>query len=162
LPGGIGKLDRGRVIGRAEIPGKREQHERMIVGVARVIERVAVDRDGMKPAAIGGARGAHQEGDAMLRGLAECRVAAQHVGVAEHIGQARLHQRRAPLIMNRAPVGIECLEEAAGRIGEPLAPERAQVLEQPGPQRARIVGIEQRHSDALPCHAGSVSASMLA
>ena len=73
LPGGVGKLDRGRVLGRAEIPGEREQHEGLVVGVARVVERRAVDRDRAKPAAVRRARRAHQERDAVPRRLAEAR-----------------------------------------------------------------------------------------
>ena len=101
LPCGVGKLDRARVSGRAEIPGEREQHEGVVVGVARVVERRAVDRDRAKPAAVRRARGAHQEGEAMARGLAERGIAAHQIGVAEHIGQARLHQRGAALIGDR-------------------------------------------------------------
>ncbi len=102
LPRGVGKLDRARIVGRAEIPGEREQHEGVVVGVARVVERRAVDRDRAEPAAVGRARRAHQERDAVPRGLAGSGIAAQQIGVAEHIGEARLHQRGAPLIRDRA------------------------------------------------------------
>ena len=58
-----------RVIGRAEIPGEREQHEGVVVGIAGVVERRAFDRDRTKPAAVRRARGADQERNAVPRGL---------------------------------------------------------------------------------------------
>ena len=73
LPCGVGKLDRARVAGGAEIPGEREQHERVVVGVARVVERRAVDRGRAEPAAVG--RAAARTRNAMPCAAA-CRNAA--------------------------------------------------------------------------------------
>ena len=151
LPGRVGKLDRARVMRRAEIPGEREQHEGVVVGVARIVERRALGRDRAKPAAVRRARGADQKRKAVARGLAERRIAVEHIGVAEHVSEPRLHQRRAARAPDRAAQRVDLFGEAAGRIGDALQPERADVFEQPRPQRAQIVWIEHRHvCAALP------------
>jgi hypothetical protein len=50
--------------------------EGLVVGVARVVELRALDRDRAEPAAVGCARRAHQEGDTVTGGFAEHRMAA--------------------------------------------------------------------------------------
>ena len=150
VPGRVGELDHASVAGRAAIPGEREQHEGVVVGIARVVERRPFDRDGAKPAAVGRTCGPHQERKPMPRGLAEGGIATEQIGVAEHIGEARLHQRGAALACDRCAQRIEIFEEAAGRIMNAREPETADVIDQPGPQRGRIIGIEH-HS--IPPHA---------
>ena len=134
LPGRVGKLDRARVMRRAEIPGEREQHEGVVVGVARIVERRAFGRDRAKPAAVRRARGADEKRKAVARRLAERRIAVEHIGVAEHVSEPRLHQRGAARAPDRAAQRVDLLGEAAGRIGDALQPERADVFEQPRPQ----------------------------
>ena len=78
----------------------------------------------------------------MPRRLAESWIAAQQIGVAEHVGEARLHQRGAPRRPRSGAERIEIFEKPAGRIVDAREPERADMIEQPRPQRAQIVRIE--------------------
>ena len=73
----------------------------------------------------------------MPRRLAERGIAAQQVGVAEHIGEARLHQGGAPLIRDRCAQRIEIFEKPAGRIVDARKPKAADMIDQPRPQRAQ-------------------------
>ena len=150
LPGGVGKLDHGAVAGRAAIPGEREQHESVVVGVARVVERRTLDRDHAKPAAVRRARGAHQERKAVLCRLAENWIATQQIGVAEHVGETRLHQRGTPRRRNRCAQRIEIFEKPARRIVDTREPKAANMVDQPRPQRAQVVRIEDHDCVALP------------
>ena len=145
LPRRVGKLDRARVVGGAEVPRECEQHEGVVVGVARVVERRAFHRGRAEPAAVGRARGAHQKRDGVRGSLAESRIAVEQAGVAEHIGEAGLHQRGAPLVRHRRAERVDVFEKAPGRIVDAREPVAADVVEQPRPQRVEIVRIEHRH-----------------
>ena len=161
LPGRVGKLDRARIVRRAEVPGEREQHEGVVVGVARIVERGALGRDRAKPAAVRRARGADQKRKTMARGLAERRIAVEHIGVAEHVREARLHQGGAAGAPTGLPsASISSAKPPAGSVMR-CSQNGHTCSSSHGRSVRRLCGSNTDMS-APPCHAASAHASMLA
>src|SRR3954449_9627252 len=69
--------------------------------------------------------------------------------MAEHIGEARLHQCGAPLARNRRAQPIQTLKEPAGRVVDAREPEAADMIDQPWAQCGEVRGIKQRHARTL-------------
>src|SRR6266446_10891300 len=94
-PGAMRELDCRLFAGCAKIPGEREQHESLVVAIARLIQDIAVHRNRAIPATVGRGAAAGEKAKAMRGGLGECGLATEHERMAEDVGQSRLNERCA-------------------------------------------------------------------
>src|SRR3546814_3041214 len=115
IEGPAGGADRLGIAGGAVIPGQREDDEGLIVEVAPVVERQALPRHPVAPAAVAMGVMPSQEAESLLRRRQRAVERIEQRRLAEGVDLAGLHHDPLAVVAGWAPRKIERLMEAAGR-----------------------------------------------